>query len=180
MSDRGNEFRRLDPGVVALLELYWAQVGDVHRYLLRLTGGDVARTEDLVQEVFMVLAQALADGRPPDQPVAWLISRARWVFLHDDRRERRADRRAVRVGTRRQPESIDPADTVHAVALRAAVGRLSDIERAALVFRYIDDLAVIEVAALVGRSVEATESLLVRARHRLRSRLAYEEHDDGR
>lgn len=36
--------------------------------------------------------------------------------------------------------------------------------RAALTFRYLDDLPVRRVAALIGRPEQATEALLVRAR----------------
>jgi RNA polymerase sigma-70 factor, ECF subfamily len=48
---------------------------------------------------------------------------------------------------------------------------LSDVERAALVLRYIDDMPVAAVATALGRSLEATESLLARARRHLRIEL---------
>ena len=38
-----------------------------------------------------------------------------------------------------------------------------------LAFRYVDDLSVEEIATAMGRSVHATESLLVRARRALAS-----------
>ena len=53
---------------------------------------------------------------------------------------------------------------------------LPDDQRAALVFRYHDDLPVADVAALLGRSVDATESLLVRARQRALRRLSEVDH----
>ena len=51
-------------------------------------------------------------------------------------------------------------------ALRAAdvLDRLSPAHRAALTLRYLDDLPVPQVAALLGRTLHATEALLVRAR----------------
>lgn len=51
-------------------------------------------------------------------------------------------------------------------ALRA-LGELPADQRAALVFRYVDDLPVREVAALLDRSVAATESLLALGRRAL-------------
>ena len=45
--------------------------------------------------------------------------------------------------------------------------------RAALTLRYVDDLSVPAVAELLGRTVHATEALLVRARSAFR--VAYEE-----
>jgi RNA polymerase sigma-70 factor (ECF subfamily) len=41
--------------------------------------------------------------------------------------------------------------------------------RSALALRYFDGLAVPEVASHLGRTVEATETLLVRARRRFRT-----------
>ncbi len=46
--------------------------------------------------------------------------------------------------------------------------------RSALTLRYFDGLAVPDVAAHLGRTVEATETLLVRARRRFRT--VYEQH----
>jgi RNA polymerase sigma-70 factor (ECF subfamily) len=59
----------------------------------------------------------------------------------------------------------------------AALQALRGQHRLALVLRYLDDLSVAEVARLLGKSVRATESLLVRARAALRA--AYEEQCDA-
>ena len=41
-------------------------------------------------------------------------------------------------------------------------------QRTALALRYVEGMAVVEVASAMGRSVRATESLLARARRALR------------
>ena len=46
-------------------------------------------------------------------------------------------------------------------------------QRAALVLCYVDGFSVAETAALLGKSVEAVESLLARGRHSFKR--AYEE-----
>jgi RNA polymerase sigma-70 factor (ECF subfamily) len=46
---------------------------------------------------------------------------------------------------------------------------LSSAHRLVLALRYVDELTVEEIANLLGRSVRATESLLVRARRALTS-----------
>jgi RNA polymerase sigma-70 factor (ECF subfamily) len=46
--------------------------------------------------------------------------------------------------------------------------QLSSHHRSALTLRYLDDLPVADVAALLDRSVYATEALLVRARSAFR------------
>jgi RNA polymerase sigma-70 factor, ECF subfamily len=46
--------------------------------------------------------------------------------------------------------------------------RLPADQRMALLFRYLDDLSVREVARLIGRSEKAAESLLARGRESFR------------
>jgi len=63
----------------------------------------------------------------------------------------------------------DPwADWLDADAAHAALSRLPAQQRAALVLRYLDGLPVAEVAAHLGRSLHATETLLARSRAALR------------
>jgi RNA polymerase sigma-70 factor (ECF subfamily) len=151
----------------AVVTFYRAHVADVHRYLARLAGGDRARTEDLVQEVYVALARAVRSGQLPAAGPGWLMTTARFVFLHDERRGRREARRLQAVAAPR-PSTTGPE---HDLAVRDALQGLGDVDRAALVFRYVDDLPVAEVASLLGKGVEATESILVRARRRLRQQL---------
>jgi Sigma-70, region 4/Glyoxalase/Bleomycin resistance protein/Dioxygenase superfamily len=66
-------------------------------------------------------------------------------------------------------EAGDPWDEhLDAQVTHAALARLAGPQRAALTLRYLDGLPVAEVAACLGRSVHATETLLVRARAALR------------
>jgi DNA-directed RNA polymerase specialized sigma24 family protein len=51
----------------------------------------------------------------------------------------------------------------------SALRQLPDIERTALVLRYVDDLSVREVAELLGRSVDGTDAVIRRAKERFRS-----------
>jgi RNA polymerase sigma-70 factor (ECF subfamily) len=74
----------------------------------------------------------------------------------------------------------DPWDAeLDAVAARQTLGRLSPQHRAALTLRYVDDLPVAEVAAVLGRTVHATEALLVRARVMFRRAYQGREGSDG-
>ena len=55
------------------------------------------------------------------------------------------------------------------------VGELAPQYQAALTLRYLDGLSVPDAASVLGRTVHATEALLVRARRELRR--LYEEAD---
>ena len=68
----------------------------------------------------------------------------------------------------------DPWDAwLDAEAAQAALAQLPVMQRAALTLRYLDGLPVASVAEHLGRSLHATETLLVRSRSALRRR--YEE-----
>ena len=57
--------------------------------------------------------------------------------------------------------------------------QLTAAHRAALTLRYLDDLPVPQVAALLGRTLHATEALLVRARAAFRRRYESTEQPGG-
>jgi RNA polymerase sigma-70 factor, ECF subfamily len=67
-------------------------------------------------------------------------------------------------------EEDDPWDaTLDRVRASDVLGALGDHHRSALTLRYVDGLPVPEVADLLGRTVHATEALLVRARNAFRA-----------
>ena len=70
-------------------------------------------------------------------------------------------------------------DWLDTEAAYAALRCLPPQQRAALTLRYLDGLPVAEVAGHLGRSVHATETLLVRSRAALR-RVYQEEGRHGR
>jgi RNA polymerase sigma-70 factor (ECF subfamily) len=78
------------------------------------------------------------------------------------RRQGREERYLARVaGEGSANASLGPIEESDADAVLV---RLNPSQRAALVLHYYDGLPVAEVAALLGRSTTATESLLARAR----------------
>jgi RNA polymerase sigma-70 factor (ECF subfamily) len=152
--------------------LYDRTFDEVYRYASRLTRGDRVRTDELVQETYLtVLRRRDGDGEadPPEITVGYLIVTCRSRFLDGLRSSRRRRRREeLTAATDPAAPPIDPSDIDHGDAV-AALAALADDQRAALVLRYVDDLAVADVAAQLDRSVRATESLLVRARTALRT-----------
>jgi RNA polymerase sigma-70 factor (ECF subfamily) len=66
-----------------------------------------------------------------------------------------------------------------ALRARETLEALNPHHRVALTLRYLDDLSVPEVAALLERTVHATEALLVRARTAFRRAYAEKEASDG-
>jgi RNA polymerase sigma-70 factor, ECF subfamily len=153
-----------DPG---LLSLYDRALPEVYGYLLARCG-QRALAEDLTAETF--LAAVHAGGAPVS--VGWLIGTARHKLVDHWRRLEREDR-GLRLLDGGRPDAEDPWDAeLDALRARDVLDRLGPAHRAALVLRYLDDLPVPQVAEALGRTLHATEALLVRARAAFRR--AYE------
>ena len=146
-----------------LVACYDATVARVYRYASRLTGNDRARTDDLVQDVYLGLVRQARQGGLEPVGLGWLYTSVRHRFLDRLRGEEREERRLRLIVS--APDDVPLEVPVEVPGL----AELPDRERVALVLRYLDDLSVPEVAEAMGLSVHATESLLARARRRMRN-----------
>ena len=150
-----------------LLALYDLALPQVYGYLLRRCGGR-ALAEDLTAETFLAAVDAVRKPDPPPLDVAWLIGVARHKLVDHWRRQAREERNLRAVDSPAAAE--DPWDeTLDALAAQSVLEQLGPHHRAALTLRYLDDLTVPQVAAALGRTLHATEALLVRARSAFRS-----------
>jgi len=141
--------------------------------LARRMTGNVAEAEDVAQEAFLRAWQKAA---------VWHAGEARfstWLYrvvvnLCLDRRRRKPTTPLEAAG--------DPLDPAPSVELRlvedqrtrivaVALAALPDRQRAALVLSYYEELSNAAAAEILGVSVSALESLLVRARKALRAEL---------
>jgi RNA polymerase sigma-70 factor, ECF subfamily len=160
----------------ALLEVYDRALPQVYGYLFDRCR-DVATHENSKSETSLAAAAATAEGRSAAVvSIPWMIGIARHKLVDHWRRRSRDERliTAVAGGTMEDPDPWDVhLDGVHATDV---LGRLGGHHRAALTLRYADDLPVPQVAELLGRTVHATEALLVRARAAYRK--AYESEGD--
>jgi RNA polymerase sigma-70 factor (ECF subfamily) len=154
-----------------LLALYNQALPEVFGYLLHRCG-DASVAEDLTSETF--LAAVRADDSAP-MSVPWLIGVARHKLADHWRRRSRDERALVAVG---DPEEADDPWESHLDQLRAmdVLRSLGEHHRLALTLRYVDGLPVPDVASTIGRTVRATEALLVRARSAFRR--SYETGED--
>jgi RNA polymerase sigma-70 factor (ECF subfamily) len=159
-----------EPGV-DLLDLYDTALPEVYGYLLARCRR-VALAEDLTSETFLAAVAALRANPPDELTTAWLIGIARHKLVDHWRRSER-DERGFRVLVGEHVECVDPwEDELNALLAKEVLGRLSSPHRAALTLRYLDGLPVPEVAEHLGRTVHATEALLVRARGAFRTSYA--------
>lgn len=169
--DRRLELAKAFGDPAAFRAWYDDAVGRVYGYLYGRCGGDIEVAEEITQQTFM---QAIRhwqafDGR--SDSVTWLCSIARHKLADHYREQGRERRRHLQLMVREiEPEVSSPDEAIDdRDAIITALRQLPDIERTALVLRYLDDLSVKEVAALLNRSVDGTDALLRRAKERFRS-----------
>jgi len=92
----------------------------------------------------------------------WVIGVARHKLIDHLRKVARDERKLCLVrDSVRLNENLPSEASDQALAVLSA---LPTFQRAALALRYLDDLPVPQVAAALGRSIHATESLLARGR----------------
>jgi len=152
----------------------------VHGFLYARVGGDAAVAEDLLQETLLDAVRGAAGFRGDAALSTWLCAIAKRKLARHYEAERRAElgRSRLRlVAEAGVEESLEQAEQREEVA--RALGRLPVLHRQVLVLKYLDGLAVEQVAAEVGRTRVQVQSLLQRARDGLRRELGDLGGDDG-
>ena len=145
-------------------QLYARHLDAIYRYV-RFRIGNEADAEDMTEEVFVKAWQALPDYRPGEHPfTSWLYRIAHNVTVDYHRK--------------RQPDSSPEMDVHHGggghvediVAHRqqmtdlvAAVQQLDDSEQDVVILRFVQGYSHDEVAAMIGKSANATRVIQHRA-----------------
>jgi RNA polymerase sigma-70 factor (ECF subfamily) len=156
----------------ACAQFYDRAFDEVYRYLCRAVLGDRALAEDLTQETFAAVVVSVRAGHAELQSMPWVIGIARHKLIDHYRRSASEQRRMALVwvgGDGAADQQLDVLDGAAPGRVADLLRELSSAHRLVLALRYVDDLSVEEIARAMGRSVHATESLLVRARRALAS-----------
>jgi len=147
-------------------EMFTEHYAAVRGYALRRTSADAA--QDTVAETFLVAWRRL-DDVPPDA-LPWLFGVARRVLANQRRSTARSAALEQRLaGTTAIGSHEDRADD--AEALRAALGRLSESDREALILVAWHGLSTARAARAAGCTRTAFGVRLHRARRRLEAQL---------
>ena len=138
----------------------------VYAYLYARCDGDPALAEELTQQTFVAVLDGHRGFRGDAEPMTWVISIARRKLADHFRREKRARARHDRLVA--QHAATDETTTWNLRSsfdeARRALDALPGEQRVAFILRHVDGLTVRDVADAIGRSEDATESLLRRAR----------------
>ncbi|RFU13489.1 RNA polymerase sigma factor [Rhodobacteraceae bacterium W635] len=137
--------------------------------------GDRVEAEDVAQEAMLRLWRAAADWQPGGaKPSTWLYRVTANLAVDRLRKSGRA------VGLDDGPEPEDdapgPEDRLQRAgrmaALDAALARLPERQRQAVVLRHVEGLSNPEISEVLGIGVEAVESPTARGKRALAKRLA--------
>jgi len=154
-----------------LRELYAASHRRLVVQLTAMTGG-VAEAEDVVQEAFARALPRWPRLSRYDNPEAWI----RTVAMNLARSQWRQLRRIRALAAQLARTDAAPELSVDHVALLAALRRLPNEQREAIVLHHIGDLAVEQVAAQLGVPTGTVKARLARGRRALA--LALDVHDE--
>lgn len=152
----------------ALRDFYEGNFDAVYRFVYLLVGGHHQDAEEAVQNTFLAAIQSLRSFKGRGNVRTWLFGIARHKAA-DVRRKGSLQlglwQKLVTMaeGSRTTKDAEADAVTVKTDVERVLLSLPSDY-REVLVLKYVQDLAVEQVATIMGRSAKATESLLSRAR----------------
>jgi RNA polymerase sigma-70 factor (ECF subfamily) len=155
--------------------LYQARFADLASQLYAYLG-DRAEAQDVVQEAFVRAWQRWARISDYDDPVAW-VRRVAWNLATSRHRRVAVARRFL---SRSRPPEPQPGAGPDRVALVAALRRLPEPQRRALVLHYLADLSVADIARDVGAAEGTVKSWLHRGRAELARHLSDTDGTDRR
>lgn len=187
---RSDEQLMLDYGTgdaAAFTRLFERHERPVYRFLLRSLGGDAARADDLLQEVWLALIRNAANYAPRARFTTWLYGIARTRLID----HWRAQRNDLSLDAANDPHADDPGEALidriagarndepevqvmsraQAQAFVAAVERLPAAQREALLLHLEGELTLDEIAQLTGVGMETARSRLRYALGKLRESL---------
>ena len=171
----------------AIEEFYNVYKKKLYYLVLEQVDRNQAAAEDLVQEVFLAALSSLDKFRGDSRLYTWLRSIAFHKINDFYRRQGREpspqksspDWNAITLeqaaGDERPAHSAMESEETRLQVHQALVDLPQDY-REVLVLKYLEDMPVLEISQIMGRSPKSVEGLLTRARKALRTNLTENNH----
>jgi RNA polymerase sigma-70 factor (ECF subfamily) len=144
--------------------------------------GNNSDVEDIAQQVFVRVWKSAKRYVPRAKFTTWLLKITRNLVFNEMRRQRRHAHVPLQVeaGEEERPVKDEHASSPDAAlleqelqeAIDAAITRLPESQRMAVVLRRYEELTYEQIAEVLDQSVPAVKSLLFRARTELRASLS--------
>lgn len=169
------DLRRGDPGAVT--ELYNTYADRIYSLVFHQVGRDHDAAQDIVQETFVAALKSVAKFRNKSKIYTWLCSIANNKVADFYRRQKRQNKYQTKALEPDQigsdilaPDSVESEERQEDA--RQALSSLPLHYRQVLIFKYVEEMPVLEISKIMERSPKSIEGLLTRARKELRARLA--------
>jgi len=167
----------------AVEELFSAYFDRLYSLVFYEVGRDRSAAEDVTQETFLSALKSVKSYRKQSHPYTWLVGIAHHKIADYYRRRKKASRRGEEPLT---SETMDVeqirdsrtaiVDIIESAEMRAVVEQaLSNLPldyRQVLLLKYVEEMSVLEISQIMGRSPKSVEGLLSRARKALRANLS--------
>jgi len=155
-------------------KIYDQYIDKIYRFIfLKVSSQEIA--EDLTSETFLKGWKSFQNPRDIENPSAFLYKIARNLVI--DHYRQKAQKNTVKVedfniiDTRSNLEENAILTSDLNVAMKA-IENLKDDYQVVIVWRYLDDLSISEVAEMLQKSEQATRVMIHRALKELRKQLA--------
>jgi RNA polymerase sigma-70 factor (ECF subfamily) len=151
--------------------------GALVNYFLRYSG-NLDTAAELAQEVFLKIYKARDRYRPDAKFTTYLFRVAHNLAINELFAKKRPETKPIDNEDGIDPpdnEGIDPeTETMTAETsrtIREALSKLNPAERSAIILKYTQGMSYAEISNATGRSTAGVESLLIRAKTKLKAEL---------
>ena len=158
----------------AFEQLYRKHRDRIYALLWRLSGGDAALAEDLLQESFVRAWQKLGSFRGESRFGTWLHRLSANVGLSDRRSRMRRVQHETELSDSADRTAVGARDVSagHRMDLEQAIAKLPERARTVLVLYDIEGYSHAEIAEATGMAVGSSKAQLHRARKLVRENLS--------
>ncbi len=138
----------------------------VRRFLLNLTLGNEALSDDLAQDTFLKAYTNIGQFRGEASLQTWLMRIAYNVF-YDYKRRKEKGEGSREEGEKREPQATTGTSLDVKMDVRRALALLRDEERTCVTLQMIDGEPIDQIAAITGMPENTVKSHLRRGKQRL-------------
>lgn len=170
------DLRRRDPDAVT--QLYNTYADRIYALVFNQVGRNHEVAQDIVQEAFIAVLKSAPKFRGQSKVYTWLCSIVNKKVSDFYRRQKRqAKYQTTEVLEADQissdpltPDAVEPEEKQEAT--EKALFSLPLHYRQALILKYVEEMSVLEIGKIMGRSPKSVEGLLTRARKEMQTKLA--------
>ena len=160
-------------------ELFTLYFDRLYTLIFNSVGRDRAVAEDITQDTFLSVLRSLKSFDGKSQLYTWIVGIARHKiadYYRTVKKER--EQTAYRLGNSdpciidNDVPVVDALESIETgVTVRKALSDLDPKYQQVLLLKYVEDMSVVEISQIMGRSQKSVEGLLTRARNALKKNL---------